>query len=98
PGRAQAAREVDSPGLPSVALTVAAEEDFLAVGTPQGGEELPPLFRQTLLAAGSVDDADGAALIVALRMIDKGDQVPLRRDSQSGEITSGLVQHLSDRV
>ena len=50
------------------------------------------------LVAGAIHDADEAALVVLLRVLDERDPVPVGRDPQEREITRTLVQHFADGI
>src|SRR5262249_33478354 len=104
--RPDAPRPADAPGRPAFAPEgrpsliprIAAEEDLLPRRAPQRVEHLTPFSGQVSLVRGAVDDADCAALLVRLRVLDESDQVAFGRDPQERHVTRTLVKRLPDRI
>src|ERR1700693_4466517 len=96
--RTHASCKTGTPGLPSLSLEEAAEEDLLSGGTPQRGKHSLPLSCQTLLAAGAVNHTEGSTGVVAPWVLAGGDPVSLRRPPPVSRRNLGPVQHLSKRV
>src|SRR6266511_4616662 len=73
------------------------EPDLPAVGPPDEPFRGRERCRDGPLATGPIHDGDGSSVVSPDGMVEKGDELPIRRDPRLADVAVGLVKDPSDR-